>query len=334
MHYYEWLHALWLLPVAAAVYAYAFHRKDAALRALIREARLRPVMAASASRGRQIVKATLVLAALGLLVVALARPRWNPQPEQLRRMGRDVVFLVDVSRSMLAEDLAPNRLERAKIAIRDALNVLRGDRVALVAFAGSSVVKCPLTLDYGFFRMALEDLSTESVSRGGTLIGDAIRKAIEEVFDDRERQFKDIVLITDGEDHDSFPVRAAEKAGEGGVRLIAIGLGDENEGKRIPVTDASGRRTFLTHEGKEVWSRLDAETLRRAALASRGGKYVNVATGNIELDRIYATLIREAERREVESKSVVRYDEKYQLFLFAALAALLLEAFIGERKAA
>ena len=332
MHSPEWLHALWALPVLAALYAYGFHRKSVALRTFIREPGLRPVLNVSVSRPRQITKAALVLLALVLLAVALARPRWNPQPAQLQRLGRDVVFVLDVSRSMLAEDLAPSRLERAKLAIADVLDTLNGDRVGLVAFAGTTVVKSPLTLDYSFMRLALRDLAPESVSRGGTLIGDAIRVALNEVFDDSERGFKDIILITDGEDHESFPVQAAEQAGAAGVRIIAIGLGDEGEGRRIPVMDEAGRRTFLTYKGEEVRSKLDGETLRQIALASDDGKYLNVATGNINLDQVYEQFVKEAERRELESQSVIRYDERYQIFLLLALALLVGETLIRERK--
>jgi len=159
------------------------------------------------------------------IVIALTEPKWNPQAQRIKRQGRDVCILLDTSRSMLAEDIKPNRLERSKIAIRDLLETLKGDRIAIVTFAGNSTVKCPLTQDYAFVRMALADISTESSSRGGTMIGDAIRKATEEVFDKQSREYKDIILITDGEDHDSFPVQAAEKAAADGIRIIAVGLG-------------------------------------------------------------------------------------------------------------
>ena len=137
-------------------------------------------------------------------------------------------------------------------------------------------MKCPLTQDYAFVRMALADISTESTSRGGTQIGDAIRKATDEVFDKQSRQYKDLILITDGEDHDSFPVQAAQKAAEDGVRIIAIGLGDDATGSRIPITGPNGEKTFLKYQGQEVWSKLDSDTLREVAYATEGGKYLSV----------------------------------------------------------
>ena len=159
----------------------------------------------SVSPVRRRWKTALALLGIGFIAVGLARPGWNPEAETIERRGRDVVFLLDVSRSMLAEDLAPNRLERAKLAIQDAVEGLQGDRVGLVIFAGHALVKCPLTHDYGFFKLMLEDVSTESISRGGTMIGDAIRKTLEEVFDEQFKQYKDLILITDGEDPHTSP---------------------------------------------------------------------------------------------------------------------------------
>lgn len=330
---YGWLNALWALPVLAALAAWAMARRREALHRFV-EAGLAPLMAGSASVARPAMKTAIVIAALGLAVVALARPQWNAVPQEVRREGRDVCFLIDVSRSMLAEDLAPNRLERAKLWVQDVLGVARGDRVAIVAFAGKAVVKCPLTHDYGFARLALDDLSPRSVGRGGTLIGDAIRAALSEVFDTKEASYKDIVLITDGEDQESFPVEAAKAAGEAGVRIIAIGIGDETRGRPIPVADESGLRRPLQFQGQTVLSKLDGKTLREVAMASRDGVYFNVATGTIELDKVYQRLVRQAGRREMESTQAVRYEEKFQVFLAAALALLLVERLIGERRAA
>ncbi|MBN1884157.1 MAG: VWA domain-containing protein [Candidatus Krumholzibacteriota bacterium] len=279
-------------------------------------------------------KAALFILGVVFVVLALARPAWNPRPRTVERRGRDIVFVLDVSRSMLAEDLAPNRLERARLAIRDMVDRLEGDRVGLVAFAGSAVLRCPLTLDYGFFTMMLDDTDIYSVARGGTMIGDAIRKALDEAFDDQEKKYKDILLVTDGEDHDSFPVEAAEEAGNRGIRLLAVGLGDEDTGRRIPVTGDDGKRTFLTHEGREVWSRLDAATLREMVNRTPGGRYLNVATGAIDLGDVYTKLIAGEEKREIESMTVKLYEEKYQIFLAVALFFLLAEMLVDERRRA
>jgi len=325
------LYFLWLIPVMAAVIVYAWQKRKSALRQFI-EAGLLEKIPVSVSYVRRFWKSAAVLAALGFIVIAMARPAWNPKPETIERKGRDVVFLLDVSKSMLAEDLAPNRLERAKLAILDCLESLQGDRIGLVAFAGTAVVKCPLTLDYGFFRMMLNNISTDSISRGGTLIGDALRKVMTDVFDDQVKEYKDIILITDGEDHDSFPVEAAKYVGEKGVRLIAIGLGDENEGKRIPITNDQGVQTFLKYKGQEVWSRLDADTLRKMVNATPGGKYLNVATGTIDLGNVYSRLIATADKKQLESETIKRYEEKFQIFLALAFMILCIELVVNERK--
>lgn len=328
--------ALWLLflvpTVLVPVYAWCFWRKVRALKALASHEMLARINN-TVSLKKQVFKAFLLVLAFVLIVLALTEPKWNPQPQQIRRQGRDVAILLDTSRSMLAEDLKPNRLERSKIAISDLLEVLKGDRVAIVTFAGNATVKCPLTQDYAFVRMALADISTESTSRGGTMIGDAIRKAVDEVFDKQSREFKDVILITDGEDHDSFPVEAAQKAAEEGIRIIAIGLGDDNTGSRIPITGPDGQTTFLKYQGQEVWSRLDSDTLREVAYATEGGKYLSVAPGTtMDLGQIYDNLIASAARRELESMTMMKYDEKFQIFVALAIGLLICEALLSERK--
>jgi len=268
--------ALWFLfgaVLLVVLYCWGFWRKRVALRRLA-DLELLGMINGDVSLTRQIFKAFVVVLAFVFIVVGLTRPAWNAEPKQFSRKGRDVVILLDVSRSMLAEDIKPNRLERARIAISDLLEVLDGDRVGLVTFAGSSTVKCPLTQDYVFMRMALSEITTESTNMGGTLIGDAIRKAVEEVFGSGGEQFKDIILITDGEDHESFPEQAAAKAGLAGVRIIAVGLGNEEEGTPIPVVDADGQKSFLTYQGAIVRSKLGASTLREVVRNSAGGVYV------------------------------------------------------------
>ncbi len=325
------LHFLWLIPLLVVFFIYAWRSRDRALKKFI-DAGLLNRINISASKGRRKIKIILMLLSLLFIILALMRPAWNVKPQTIHRRGRDLVFVLDVSRSMLADDLVPNRLERAKLAIRDCVERLQGDRIGLVVFAGNSIVKCPLTLDYGFFRMMLNDVSVDSVSRGGTMIGDAIRKALDEAFDDQEKQHKDLILITDGEDQDSFPVDAAKDAADAGIRIIAIGLGDEHNGRRIPVVDAVGRRTFMKYNGKEVWTKLDADTLRKMVNVTPGGKYLNVATGTIDLGDVYFKLIASADKKELESLTVDRYEEKYQIFLVVALVLYIAALLVGDGK--
>ena len=290
---------------------------------------------AGAARNMRPLLACLTLLGYAALVVAVARPGWESQATTLERRGRDVVFVMDVSRSMLAEDLAPNRLERAKLAILDTLEQLSGDRVALVAFAGSAVVKSPLTFDYGFFRLAVQQLSVTSVARGGSLIGDALRTVRDQVFDDRTVEYRDVLLITDGGDHESFPAAAAEELGQRGVRLLAIGLGDDGAGQPIPLEGESedGEQAFVEHEGQMVLSRLDADLLRAIAGATPGGRYIHVATGNVDLGRLYQELISSASGRLLETEPVELVRERFQTFIAISLLLLALALVLPERMA-
>jgi Ca-activated chloride channel family protein len=331
--------ALWLLFAVPVVllpaYIWCFWRKISALKVLASNEMLKKINN-TVSMKKQIFKAFLIVTAFISIVLALTEPKWNPQTQKIKRRGRDICILLDTSRSMLAEDIKPNRLERSKIAIADLLETLAGDRIAIVTFAGNSVIKCPLTQDYAFVRMALADITTESTSRGGTVIGDAIRKAAEEVFDKKSREYKDLILITDGEEHEgyeSFPVQAAEKAAAEGIRIIAIGLGDENEGSRIPITGPKGEKTFLKYNGEEVWSKLGGDLLRNIVYVTDGGKYLSVEPGTtLDLGQIYENLIASAEKRELESTTMLKYDEKFQIFVALGLILLVCEALISERK--
>jgi Ca-activated chloride channel family protein len=327
---------LWLLPLLFLLHLYASYQRKKSLMKFADEEILDRINI-SVHPGSRNIKIFLILTALVFIIVALARPGWNPQPRKIQRMGRDVVFIIDVSKSMLAEDLSPNRLERAKLAIIDCVERLEGDRIALIAFAGTATVKCPLTLDYSFFRSMVEDISIYSIARGGTKIGDSIRKAVNEVFDDKEKRYKDIILITDGEDHDSFPVEAAKDTGNKGIRILAFGLGDENTGRRIPFTDDNGERTFLKYKDEngdmvEVWSKLDADTLRKMVNATPGGRYLNVATGTFDLGEVYMNLVASSEKKELESSTITLYEERFQFFLIIGFILLCGEMLISIRR--
>jgi len=324
-----YLFFLLVFPIVPA-YLWYFWRKQQMLGKLA-ETPLLNAINTSVSRSKQIFKAVLLIAGFAAIVFSLTRPAWNPTPREIKRKGRDVVILLDVSRSMLAEDIKPNRLERAKIAINDLMDTLRGDRIGIVTFAGNTSVKSPLTQDYAFVRMAIDRITTESTTRGGTNIGDAIRQATSDVFDEQIKEFKDIILITDCDDQaESFPEKAAEQAGQKDIRIIAVGLGNPNEGARIPIVGADGTKTFLKYNGQEVWTKLDDKTLRKIATAT-GGAYVPVETGTFDLGQIYLKLIRSAQKRELESATIMEYDEKFQIFLALGLLCIIGEVFVSER---
>ena len=323
----QWLALLLLAPTAMLALWLSDRRRRAGLTRFVGDTALGRLPRRSATWAR----AGMVAIGAGSLAIAAARPQSDPVTEQVAVRGRDLVFVIDVSRSMLSRDVAPDRLERTKLWINDLVNTLGGDRVGLVAFAGVPVVKCPLTLDHGFFRMELEELSPASAPRGGTLIGDAIRKAMSDVFEPGRGRHRDIILFTDGEDQGSFPVEAAKAAGEAGVRIIAIGIGSELEGAFVPAEQTATDR-YVEHEGSRVRSKLDGTTLAAIAQAAReaGGRgvFLNVGTGTIDLDTVYRDLIASAERTETSQLASVSYRELFPLFLGVALACLALETLI------
>jgi Ca-activated chloride channel family protein len=312
---------LWLLPGVAALLILAQKRRVAAARRFVEQpmiARLMPDLHGA----RPWTKGGLMLLGFALLIVAAARPQYGVYYEKVKQQhGADCFVLLDVSRSMLAEDVVPNRLSRAKSDILDLLKKLGGDRVGLIVFAGKPVLKVPLTTDAGFFDMVLDDIDTRSAPRGGTLIGDAIRKALD-LLPPRGDHDQILVLLTDGEDQDSYPLDAAKQAAERGVKIFTVGLGDSSEGARIPVRNASGKLEYVKEEGKEHWSKTDQSVLKQIANVT-GGAHVSAGTRMYDLGQIYqdrlAGLTRGDEQGEVSRR---RFNDHYQVFLALALVLL------------
>lgn len=318
----RWLILLWGPPVMALLIMYGYYRAKRAIRRLGDREQI-DMLLGRPRTWNSVLRSLIMLIALSCIVIATARPQSDPQEIEIDTKGRDVVFLLDVSRSMLARDVAPNRLEKAKLWIKDLVDDLGGDRVGLVAFAGSSRVISPLTNDRMFFRLTLDELNPDSVIVGGTNIGDAIRRTMDMVFPEvpegESGAFRDIVLISDGEDQDSLPVEAARRAGSEGVRIIAIGIGSD-KGTLIQTDSVDGRT-------ETVRSRLESQTLRDIASASPGGVYLEVGTGTIDLAQVYTDLIASAEQRTLETASTMKYTEQYMVFLAAGIALILLDLF-------
>lgn len=317
---------LWILPCVAGLLVYAQRRREAAARRFVADpmvGRLAPKLRGS----RPWVKGTLVILGLALLIVAAARPRFGVYFEKVAQRGVDCFVLLDCSRSMLAEDVAPNRLERAKSDIRDLLKKLAGDRVGLIVFAGRPVLKVPLTADEGFFNMVLDEIDTHSAPRGGTLIGDAIRKAIDSM-PPRADHDRVVVLISDGEDQDSYPLDAAKKAAEQGVKIFTVGLGDSTEGARIPVRDSVGKLEYVKQEGREHWSKADQNVLKQIALAT-GGAHIPAGTRAYDLGQIYEDHLAGLARgeAEIDGKRKQLHD-RYQIPLALAIVCLVAETLI------
>lgn len=326
----RWLHLTWIALLCVVLGAVAVWRRRVALRRFADAATRRRIAPREQSL-RQALRVGLVGAALVLLVAAAVGPRWGEREQRVMRRGIDVMILLDVSRSMLARDISPNRLERAKLSISDdLLPTLAGDRVGLIAFAGSATLACPLTNDYGFFRLALEDITPRSAARGGTLIGDAIRKAAD-AMDQSLDNYRVILLITDGEDQDSYPVEAARALWtDRKIPIVPIALGDEREGARIPLADGSSR-AYLEYKGEEVWSKADFSQLRQIAAASELDKFVPVGTRNFDLGEIYRNaIVPYITFKEREEQERIPLPAQFHWFAGAALALLLIDTLLRE----
>jgi len=281
----------------------------------------------ASSTGRPWLKGIAVLAGLACLLVAGARPRFGVALEEISQPAADVVVLLDVSRSMLAEDVPPNRLEAAKAGIRSLLDQSRGDRVGLIAFAGKPVLRAPLTTDGGFVREVLEDIDTQSAPRGGTRIGDAILLGLETMPPEGKRD-QAIVLITDGEDHGSRLEAAIRQAADRNVRISTVAFGDPRTGARVPQADESGRRGYLRYEGQEVWSKADEGLLRRIA-AQTGGGFVTAGSGGYHRGPAWGEFLGSLQREEIHQQRRVRYPEQFQWFLGAGILILLAEGAVA-----
>lgn len=267
----------------------------------------------------------LVLATI-TLIVALARPAVNPHPQMIQREGRDVVFLLDVSKSMLAEDRLPNRLESAKASIGECVSELDDHRVGLVVFAGSSSIVCPLTTDKDFFMNSLEKAGPHSVAHGGTRIGDALLKVCDKLFSDRDQGYKDIVLLSDGGDQSDGLDKAVEQMNQQQVRLIAIGMGDPQRGSRIP--SPGDKSDFMLYENQEVWTRLDGAQLSALVKSLELGAYLPVGTRQMQLGTIYKRLSEQGGTQQLAEESVIVYDDVFQIFVGMSFLLLIMMAVI------
>jgi Ca-activated chloride channel homolog len=278
-----------------------------------------PGFNAKRSRKRTILR-VLALLCIGL---ALTRPQWGVRWEEVRQRGLDIIVVLDTSKSMLAADIRPNRLQQAKWAVRDFVRHLKGDRIGLVAFAGSSFLQCPVTVDYAAFMMTLDDLYAGIIPRGGTAIAQALETAADS-FEKGSEADKVIILITDGEDHEGDPVEMVDKLKTEKIRLYSIGVGTP-EGELIP---APGGGYVKDSQGRVVKSTIN-ETLLDQLARETGGFYVRSAPGDFGLDRIYKLGISNLQRDEQDTRLAKVYEERFMWFCAAALLLLLVESLIA-----
>ncbi len=282
------------------------------------------------SFARQGTKGAMLILATLFLVLALARLQFGTHLELLKREGIDIIIALDVSNSMLARDIKPNRLDKARQEIRGIIDRLKGDKIGLIAFAGEAFVQCPLTLDYSAASFLLSAMDQTSVSIQGTSLTAAIEMATKS-FDQLDRKHKALLLLTDGEDHDEGAIQAAEEARKTGVKIYAVGIGNPL-GEPIPILDRKGNQVGFKKDenGEVIVSKLNEEILQKIALAS-GGKYYRATAGELELERIFEEVSR-IEKKELEDTLVTRYDDRYQWPLLFAILLVVGEFFIPERK--
>lgn len=322
--------SLWLIPALVLFHFWSFRKKDLLLATFCPGGSLLRRLLSSVSRRRQIAKAALIITAVGLALIALARPQWGFQWEEVKRKGVEIVVAVDVSQSMLARDVDPNRLERAKREVTDLVRMLQGDKIGLVAFAGSSFIECPLTLDYGAFSIFLDALSSALIPVPGTAVAEALRTSLT-AFTKNTNISKAVILITDGEDHEGNILQVADEARKEGVKIFTIGIGS-TEGAPVPLAGTSGGFK-KDNEGGLILSRLDQGMLKKIALTT-GGRYVHSITGKMDLKAIYMDGIRnEMASRELGSTRTKKWKERFQWPLLAAILCLVVEGLLeGTRK--
>ena len=318
----EMLWLLWLVLPLGLLLRVAAARKTAALHRFA-DPELLDALRPPRSAGRMALRRILLLGGLVGIIGALAGPRWGFQWEDVERRGVDLVVALDLSRSMLAEDARPDRLTAAKREIRDLIELLKGDRVALVAFAGTAFIQCPLTLDYHAFELFLDEMDPDWVPVGGTDLAGAVRTAME-AFPENERSGRAVLLITDGEDHSGKLRLAAEDARKAGVHVFVVGMGDPG-GAPIP----DGRGGFIKENGKVVLSRLDEAGLKELTLTTEG-TYVRSVAGDLDLRRVYLEDIKGTlEARALAASRQRRWEERFQWALLPALLLLVLEGLTG-----
>lgn len=321
------LYFLLALPVIVIIWTYARYRASSALRMLGDQdlvARLLP----DRSVARPAVKFVILSLAYILLVMAAARPQYGARIGEVKKKGVEVIIALDVSNSMLASDIKPNRLERSKQAIERMVEQLENDRIGLIVFAGDAYVQLPVTADYTSAKMFLSSISPNIVAKQGTSIGKAIELGIRS-FSPSNTESRALVIITDGENHEDNPVAAAEEARQANVTIYTIGIGSP-EGAPIQI-ETGGRTEFLKdRDGNTVITKLDENILKEIASAT-SGKYIRATAAGLGLNEIYSD-IGKMTKTETGGKVFTEYNDQFQYFAGAALLLVLLELLIMERK--
>jgi Ca-activated chloride channel family protein len=319
----EFLFLIWIIPLLMLVYWYGMKRRKGILLNFSTPQCLNIIAPQETARLRT-AKACMLLLAILWLILAMTGPKYGYSWQEIERKGIDIIIALDCSKSMLARDIKPTRLDRAKREVYDLLTMLKGDRVGLVAFAGTAFLQCPLTLDYDAYNLFLNALTPDFLPVGGTNLSAAIHAAISG-FDPKSKSEKAIILITDGENTEAGdPLKAAEDARKAGIKLFSIGVGSQ-DGVPIPSKAGGFKKDGA---GKIILSRLDESTLKKMAVSTLG-TYVRSVAGDMDLDVIYAKEIRgkmEASTLSGGRKKI--WEDRYQWVLGLAIALVLMEMFV------
>src|SRR5438067_1595590 len=326
----NWLWAVAILPLLVLLYAQAERRSAIKLREFV-SPRLLPQLAGNVDRVRRAIRFAFVLLALALAIIALAKPHWGYTYEDVKRRGLDLLFAVDTSRSMLSNDVAPNRLERVKLAAQDLITELQGDRAGLIAFAGRAFLQAPLTVDYDAAVESINDLDTKTIPEGGTNISEAIALATQ-TFGKSAMGNRALIIFTDGEELSGDAVTEAKKAADAGVKIFTIGVGTA-QGSLIPV-EGNGEAGFVKNaKGQVVKSKLDENRLREIAQAT-GGIYLHLESGPQTMRQLYGDGLSKLKTAEIDARLSSRPIERYEWPLAGAIVALIASLFINDRKRA
>ncbi len=325
----EYLNALYAVPVLVLLFWYLSMNRRKLLEKFA-DKKLHRILLPDFSGIKNWFKAGLILFALILLIFAAANPQVGTRVQEVKQTGIDVFIALDVSRSMLAQDIKPDRLDQAKFQISSLINKLRGDRIGLIIFAGDAFVQFPLTTDYSAANLFLSAVDVNSVPQQGTAIASAIDLAVKS-FDYKTSTQRVIVIITDGEDHEGDIMQAVAGAKEKEIKIYTIGLG-LTTGVPIPVFNEQGQQVDYKKDenGNIVLTKLDDETLKKIA-SSGDGKYFQASTYDDYLDRIYNDLS-SLEKSEFGVRKVTDYEDRFYYFLAPAIILLLIEFFMSDRR--
>jgi len=325
----EWLNALWIVALLGVVFLWAWRKKYSLLKQFGKWDTVSS-LTETHSHIREKIKHSLLLCVMVLIVLALAQPQWGDIKKEVKRKGVEIIFLIDTSLSMLAEDVKPSRIGKAKLIMRSFLRELKGDRIGIVSFAGSGFIQSPLTLDYDAFLLFANSIQVGYIPHSGTSLSEAINTAVKGYPESKQKHHV-IILLSDGEHLEGDLDESIKKARESNVRIYTIGIGTI-DGEPIPLRSEGGKVSGYKKDihGQVVITKLN-ESLLREISDQTGGLYFSVNTGGKEVEWIYQHM-QNIEKKEFKQRLITEREDHYQVFLALALILLIIEMLLGETK--